>query len=335
MHHRRARPTLRVLKEDLTSGWGSPLPRRALASGDHVALHPLSELDHPIVRKCAEVIGADEAEDNGVGRVESSRSLVLVEVKTSQWRGGVWRDPESGVHWLVVAGLAKGDHEDHDDFYLKVDRRQKAGSISALLPTDDDVRLLKQETSFRLLTEWELMIQASVRNALEAVSAGGSVSFDVPHVVPSQGRFTSVRLEVSQVREDGYAADELELAVGTEPRFRGSDLEWRLIVRLLISIHPPEQSWDRVDTTFLNIAEPGEWRARARVLSRHVEAGELALSAPGTHAHFSHRRHLAGATIAGTGVRALCGSFFVPAQDHERLPVCPTCEERLAVVRGV
>src|SRR6185437_12319775 len=107
---RRARPTLRLIQEDLTAGWESPQPRRLLAEGIPDALHPLSELPHPIVTKAMESFGPEAANDNHVGPIAASTQLRLMEVKTGQWRGGVWKDPGTGVHWLVVAGLAKGGH---------------------------------------------------------------------------------------------------------------------------------------------------------------------------------------------------------------------------------
>lgn len=117
MHNRRARPTLRVLSGDLTSDWSSPHPQRSLAEGRHADLHPLSELPHPIIAKAAECFPNDASNDNFVGPVLGATNLRLLEVKNSQWRGGVWEDDGTGVCWLVVAGLAKGGHEDHDDFY--------------------------------------------------------------------------------------------------------------------------------------------------------------------------------------------------------------------------
>lgn len=108
MHSRRARPTLRVLREDLNADWESPRPRRVLAEGTLDQLHPLSELPHPIIIKAAESFGHNAAADNYVDSITSSTRIPLMEIKSGQWRGGVWRDKETGVHWLVVAGLAKG-----------------------------------------------------------------------------------------------------------------------------------------------------------------------------------------------------------------------------------
>jgi hypothetical protein len=101
MHSRRARPTIRVLIEDLVDGWSSPYPRRKLDEGDYYALHPLSELPHPIIAKATETFGMVAAEDNPVGPIASSTQLRLMEIKVGQWRGGVWSDPQTGVHWLA------------------------------------------------------------------------------------------------------------------------------------------------------------------------------------------------------------------------------------------
>jgi Protein of unknown function (DUF3039) len=32
--------------------------------------------------------------------------------------------------------------------------------------------------------------------------------------------------------------------------------------------------------------------------------------------------------------RPLCGAYFVPTQDHEALPPCPTCQERFGALPG-
>jgi len=127
MHSRRARPTLRLIEEDLAVGWESARPLRLLADGDPEALHPLSELPHPIISKATESFGPDAVSDNYVGPITASTRLRLMEVKVGQWRGGVWEDPGTGVHWLLVAGLAKGGHRDHDDFYEQVKRENNGG----------------------------------------------------------------------------------------------------------------------------------------------------------------------------------------------------------------
>ncbi|WP_372521189.1 DUF3039 domain-containing protein [Nocardioides sp.] len=319
-----------MLLEDLTSEWGSPHPRRALADGRLDELHPLSELPHPIVAKAVDSFGSITAQDNYVGPIASATQLRLLEIKNSQWRGGVWQDPTSGVCWLIVAGLAKGNHQDRDDFYKTIERENDAGDLSQWLPTDEDTRLLKQETAARLRTEWELEVQRLVLSALREIHAGGAHRIKIDHPVPGNGTFAHVDLTVATVRDDGYEADEIELEITPTDRFAGSALLWQLTIRVLISIDPPEQGWDRFGNTYSNIGEPGAWQARVDELGEFVAAGDLSVSEPGSTSHYTHRQHLAGKTINGAAVRALCGSYFVPTQDHESMPACPTCAERLA-----
>lgn len=334
MHNRRARPTLRLLREDLISGWESPWPQRVLANGDHRDLHPVSELPHPIIDKARNSFGPDPKRDNFVGPIVSSTQLRLLEIKQSQWRGGIWRDPETGVCWLVVAGLAKGDHKDRDDFYQRVQRSNDSGASAHWLPTEDDTRLLKQETAARLRTEWELHIQESIRDRLRTVHKGGHSRLEVEHPVPGEGLIASVDLTVSPVRDDDYQADEIELEVTPHGDSVGSNLVWQLTIRALITLSPPEHGWDRFRNTFSNIGEADGWGLRLSQLDELVEANELAESEPGMVSHYAHRKHLAGNTINGDAIRALCGVYLVPVRDHEALPVCPTCQQRLAELPG-
>ena len=329
MHSRRARPTLRLLTEDLSAGWDSPQPLRRLADGTYDGLHPLSELPHPIIAKAAESFGMDPGNDNYVGPILSSTELRLLEIKIAQWRGGVWEDPATGVHWLVVAGLAKGEHQDRDDFYKRVQRENDNGDPRRWLPTADDIRLLNRESAARLLTEWELDVQAKVLDALRAVHAGGSTRFGINHPLPNHGELAQLDISVTPVRDGGYEADEIDLEILPATGFTGSSLVWQLAIRALISLSPPEQGWDRYKDTYSNIAEPGAWTTRVDELVALVGGNEIAESVPGSHSHYTHREHLAGSTIEGHAVRALCGVFFVPTQDHESLPTCPQCTERL------
>ena len=329
VHSRRARPTLRLLAEDLTAGWASPRPRRMLDEGRLDELHPLSELPHPIIAKAMASFGMDASADNHAGLIVSSTRLRLMEIRAGQWRGGVWRDEESGVHWLVAAGLAKGEHQDRDDFYQRVQRENDSGGSAAWLPTEADVRLLKRETAARLITAWELNIQRQLLDALREIHSGGTVRIDIAHPVRADERVCVVEIEGVPVRDESYEADEITVEILAERAYAGSDLVWQLTVRALITLSPPEQGWDRYKDTYSTIAEPGYFTTRVAALESLVAENALEESVPGDHAHYAHRQHLAGNTIEGKAVRAMCGVYFVPTQDHDSLPCCPTCRQRL------
>lgn len=330
VHHRRARPTLRVLTEDLFADWDSPHPHRNLAQGRLDALHPLSELGHPIITKARESFGADPSLDNSVGPIASSTEIRLFEIKAGQWRGGVWIDDESGVCWLVVAGLAKGNHQDRDDFYQQVKRRNDEGTMRKWLPQKEDVRLLKRETAARLLTEWELEVQQSVLDGLRMIGHGGKVSFHARHPIAARGNLAEVGLEVAPERDDEISVDAIIVEVSPVQKDVERNIIWQLTSRVLISLDPPEQGWDAYGTTYSNMGEPGHWSARVTELESLVADGTLAESRPGQSSHYAHEEHLAGSTIEGRAVRALCGVFFVPIQDHKSRPCCPECQTRYA-----
>lgn len=212
----------------------------------------------------------------------------------------VWQDQESGVWWLVVAGLAKGGHQDHEDFYERVAREQKSGDVTRWLPTLDDIRLLKQETAARIRTEWELDIQRQICKELTRIAAGGSAHFVVRHPVMSQQPLAGVSIEVSPVREAGYESDEVVVEIRPEPRGVSAALLWQLTLRVLISIEPPEQSWDRYADTYSTIGIPGAWVGRVEALRPLVTQNVLATSQPGDTSHLAHRNTWLGTPSTAT-----------------------------------
>jgi len=94
------------------------------------------------------------------------------------------------------------------------------------------------------------------------------------------------------------------------------------------------QGWDRYKDTYSNIAEPGAWTERTAELNALVEANDLEDSELGTTTHYVHTKHLAGNTIEGRAVRAMCGVYFVPMQDHESMPKCEKCSTRFSALPG-
>lgn len=346
--NRRARPTLRLLRSDLVEGWERGYSHRLIKDGEVLDLHPLSELPHPIIQKASESIGSEPALDNHEGRIRSSRTVPLFEIKIGQWRGAVWEDPHAKANWLIAAGLAKGGHQDHDDFYFRVEQAASSGTLKNWLPTDEDFRLLKQETAAYLITAWELEIQRQALGALRDTLRGGTGSFEVAHPVNGAKTMAVVYLEIVEVQEDDYRFDDALVSIDFRPGRsgrdgsstsnsdglgpglqRGTGLEWQLTMRVLISLHSPEQAWDRVADEFSTYVEPGYWQEREQTLIELVGRDELAESEPGSQAHYAHRRHLTERTIEGASIRAMCGTFFVPRQDYKDLPLCPQCETRM------
>lgn len=111
----------------------------------------------------------------------------LWEIKIRQWRGAVWVEPETGVHWVLGGGLAKGEHRDRDDFYQALRRQHAADHLESWFPSPEDALLLKRETAARLVTQAELSTQEAVLEALLQVHEGGHERFEIGHPVPGRG----------------------------------------------------------------------------------------------------------------------------------------------------
>lgn len=329
MHNRQARPTIRLLTEDLPDGWTDPSILRHISNGHFDELHPLPHLPHPIVQKAAETFGEIAEEDNPVGVIRSYTRETLWEIKQAQWRGGVWIDESTGVCWLVVAGLAKGDHLDFDDFYQVVERENSNDDSSRWLPTDQDRSLLKQETAARLLREWELEIQRRVWKSLEELRDGGEtrITIGLPH--SPQERMADVSITVSSsdnssVVSGDQAIDDVFVEFFPTNEHYTSNLFWRLVVRVLTSIEPPEIGWDSLGEHYYgNMVGRDTWNERLETLSGLVEQQILANSVPDDSSHYAHRKSLVDRLVEGKAVRTLCGVYFVQTQDPEKLEVCP------------
>ena len=152
----------------------------------------------------------------------------------------------------------------------------------------------------------------------------------IDHPLASKGPLAHIDLSIVPVREKNYEADEIALKIEPSNGFAGSNILWQLITRVLISFSPPEQDWDRFGNRYANIAEVGSWQNRVAQLDELISSKTLAESIPGSMSHYSHRKNLAEGAIEGTAVRAMCGVFFVPIQDHQNLPACPNCKKRYA-----
>jgi hypothetical protein len=286
-------------------------------------LHPFAALSHPLVTKAAKSFGGPDG-DTYHEKIKTVDRIVLWEVRAGQWRGAVYQDEASGVYWLCAAGLARGDHKDRDDFY-EVLGRMDNDEIDALLPGQDDILYLKRETAAARLTRWELDIQQKVHDALVAVGSSGSTRITLDDPLGNR-LFGTVEIATDAFEEPGYTREECVVGFDLEPRYRSTDLGWRMAQRVLISICPPVQGWDRTGNMYSTILEVGGLAARIGALRTEIAPGKLATLALGDVAHYTHRKHLAERTVDGKAVRALCGVFFVPMQDHAKFDPCPECD---------
>jgi hypothetical protein len=51
-------------------------------------------------------------------------------------------------------------------------------------------------------------------------------------------------------------------------------------------------------------------------------------------AHYVRKSDIVRSNVEGVPVEALCGKKWIPNRDPDRYPVCPTCKELMARLRG-
>lgn len=322
MHDRRARPTLRLVRSELAGTWNDPWPGRCVAEGRPDDLHPFAA-PHPLVTKAAESFGGP----HGGSYHEKTKTvdrIVLWEVRAGRWRGAAYQDESSGVYWLCAVGLAKGDHKDRDDFY-EVLGRMDNDEIDALLPTEDDILHFKRESAS------DPIDAMGTRDPTDRPRRPDHSRFELVYAHRlddplGKRHFGAVVITTDTFNGPGYLREECVVEFDLEPRFRSTVLGWRMAQQVLISICPPVQGWDRTGDIYSTILEVGGLAARITSLKTEIAAGTLATLALGDVGHYTHRKQLAESIVEGRAVRALCGVFFVPMQDHARFDPCPECD---------
>ena len=51
-------------------------------------------------------------------------------------------------------------------------------------------------------------------------------------------------------------------------------------------------------------------------------------------AHYVRKADIVRSNVEGVEVEALCGKRWIPNRDPSRYPVCPTCKEIYAAIKG-
>lgn len=334
--HTPTRVTQRCLREDLSDDWDDTYDHRMVQLGQAGVDKAVHLLQHKLIRKAVDdfPMSGDVLKER-----ESISGLTdphFWKVKTDRWRGAVYVERDSGQAWLVAAGLRRAGEK--ADFYAKFMSDVQRRGAEYFLPDQYDRDLLANERDEACLTEREKRVSALAVNLLhEALhDPDGCVEASLPRVFSPDGAshtassLARIVLIVDRGDEDGCdPAILVELAVQdwSSPQL----LYWDEQV-FLAALCPQEDRWGTTQTNVRMHSLNTSLDELRTMASGDMVTEPLGNMHPGTTSHQVHRQRLTEATVVGQPVRALCGKWFVPRQDHESKPVCEICETILKVI---
>ncbi len=215
MSARRARPSLRCLREDL---------ELSLPTIDQ----PLDELRHPLLDKASEQFASPDTPHERIAAIDDT---VLFKVKVQRWRGAVWT--EQTIPWLVAAGRREAGSP--DDFYalLAADGKAARARYNAehrpaltshtytahLLPEQDDWLRYRLEAAARLVRDLAGIVRdlarASLRDGYEHQAGLDTFTLGV-QIRADDGHETYVAIRIRGSVPDNLVKVILDLVPGCD-----------------------------------------------------------------------------------------------------------------------
>ncbi|MEV6153017.1 hypothetical protein AB0L53_21970 [Nonomuraea sp. NPDC052129] len=252
---RRARSTLRALREDLR------LPVPPIDD-------PLDEIDHPVLVKASAQFADDSTPHE---RIRAITDQVLFKVKIQRWRAAAWL--EADLPWIIAAGTREDGAA--DDFYTALETTAKAARarynaehaqpisgptyVGHLLPADEDRIRYQAESGIRALRQLRQTINhltcASLHDGHEHAADLGTSVIGI-QVRADDGHETYCAVRITGPVPIDLVALVLELIPGCDPRSWAP--EARMPERALIG---NEQIWS-------TLMDP---HAAAKLLETHPE----------------------------------------------------------------
>lgn len=273
--------------------------------------------------------------------VRARLKSIWKEVRSEQWRGLVTQPDTGSCWWLLHAGLKRTG--DKSNVYDQVERLGDA-EIKSLYPVQDDYDLHALELSAMANRRWR-MDCLTILIDLIANAASSSETQHPAELPPPPSRTVSplnIEIELVRLNYDEDPAFETPVEVLLSLRLIDWDddaIRQAVVPQLVGFMDPQKERWsvrtvrDKVTVYSVEITE-----ARLSQLTAAVELGAMeetsltgSIVAPTNNsAHYVAKGTLVEAYVDGMEVRALCGQWFVPTQDHTEKPVCSSCEKEFA-----
>lgn len=320
-----ARPTLRCLRADLTQDWDESADQRLVQAGQAGLTKSVHSLDHKIIRKAVQDfplgVDVDKKRENITGLTDP----FFWKVKTDRWRGAVYVD-QNDQPWLVAAGLRyEGESR---DFYKQFMSGARSDP-SVYLPTVEDREVLLREVNETLILEREAHLRDwALQKVREARSANDGFSQGSLTFTSRDGRTHLLAKVTFLLAKPETPGDPFGLLVELEITNWEFQALWEWDEQVILAaICSCEGSWGTTQTSTrmhsIDLATEDDLEATCRGERGADTPGHMT---PGSATHTVHRQRLTESTVEGLAVKAVCGKWFVPRQDHASLPPCQTCE---------
>lgn len=316
--------------EDLDDDWDDAAHMRAVHR-DLAELPALHRLGHPVVRHAAETFPEGDATcDIAREGITGLTNPMWWKLKTTRWRGAVWED-DQGQAWLCAAGRRYAGEA--KDFYKSFSAQVASKGASYFLPHRDDYERLDYERVVVAVSAWEVRCADEVADAFDAACDGSEQIVQIPGIFDNHPDLATVAISVDRVGVESDEVAEVLLEIDVRDHRHAGILEWADLT-FLAAIDPDEQAWEAGHTghaRLYSLVISGDQLGGLRSAANGAK-GSIRTALPGTDAHWTHRAGLTEGMIDGTAIQALCGTWFVPRQDHVGRPVCPRCEHRYAML---
>lgn len=345
------RVTLRCLCEDLGEDWTSTHQKRgftklwkALKDGAPnpeilkiiTDLPPTLMIGHPLINHFR---SAFDSSDTTIKResISGLTNPLWWKQKTTRWRGAATSfhaTSENEEIWLCAGGLRSSG--DRKDFYSWFCSSIESQGTERYLPTAADRRYQTIEEKDTRRNAWTEQIRLATLICLHDVDhtkASKSIHIPAPKPGELEDPLVHVTFELTSAEDGVESITELMVHI------RFSDLSRPKLAEIaksamLSTINPDIDAWSVLpgvgtdEIWAVDITDPVFAQATKAAESGQVPDTSRKYWAPASHAHYTPEKYIVEAQVEGESVRGLCGSWFVPTADPEKLPVCPLCHER-------
>jgi hypothetical protein len=203
-----------------------------------------------------------------------------------------------------------------------------------VLPVEEDFEHLRTERAQVQFERWERGIHDLAATAFATALESGTSEFEVSGTGVTSPALARATVDVDVVEDQDPQGAIADIVVTVRPIDRSKPMALQHAeVVVLAAINPDEQAWDAAHVREASMYSFLGTLQDAVALATAAGARRPGQTHAGREAHRTHRERLTEMSVTGQATHALCGTWFVPRQDHLALPECPECSTVYALLQ--